>query len=76
MGEVVQSLKMVQRVVEYQEPVLNAFNKARPNRRQSSSATLESEVASSMFSAGPYSGLSGFDHENVTRTSVFSEDLR
>ncbi|CAG7881794.1 unnamed protein product [Brassica rapa] len=54
MGEVVQSLKMVQRVVEYQEP---------------------SEVSSSMFSSGPYSGLSAFDHENITRTNVFSEDL-
>lgn len=74
MGEVVQSLKMVQRVVEYQEPVLNASNKARPNRRQSS-ATMESEVSSSMFSSGPYSGLSAFDHENITRTNVFSEDL-
>ncbi|KAL0712216.1 hypothetical protein Bca4012_019194 [Brassica carinata] len=74
MGEVVQSLKMVQRVVEYQEPVLNASNKARPNRRQSS-ATMESEVSSSIFSSGPYSGLSAFDHENITRTNVFSEDL-
>ncbi|CAH2072035.1 unnamed protein product, partial [Thlaspi arvense] len=71
MGEVVQSLKMVQRVVEYQDPV---SNKARPNRRQSS-ATFESEVTSSMFSSGPYSGLSAFDHENITRTTVFSEDL-
>jgi serine/threonine protein kinase len=74
MGEVVQSLKMVQRVVEYQDPVLNTSNKARPNRRQSS-ATFESEVTSSMFSSGPYSGLSAFDHENITRTTVFSEDL-
>ncbi|KAF3568805.1 hypothetical protein DY000_02010841 [Brassica cretica] len=52
MTEVVQSLKMVQRVVEYHQdknPALNASNKARPNRRHSSSATLESEATSSMY---------------------------
>lgn len=40
MGEVVQSLKMVQRVVEYQDLVINTANKVHPNRRQLS-ATFE-----------------------------------
>lgn len=73
MGEVVQSLKMVQRVTEYQDPMLNSNNK--PNLRQSST-TFESDGTSSMFSSGPYSGLSGaFDNDNISRTAVFSEDL-
>lgn len=71
MGEVVQSLKMVQRVTEYQDS-LNPSN-ARPNLRQSST-TFESET-SSIFSSGPFSGLSAFDTENLSRTAVFSEDL-
>lgn len=73
MGEVVQSLKMVQRVAEYQDTMLNSAN-ARPNLRQSST-TFESDGTSSMFSSGPYSGLSALDNENLSRTAVYSEDL-
>ncbi|KAL3717695.1 hypothetical protein ACJRO7_009175 [Eucalyptus globulus] len=73
MGEVVQSLKMVQRVTEYQDTMLNSAN-ARPNLRQSST-TFESDGTSSMFSSGPYSGLSAFDNDNLSRTAVYSEDL-
>ncbi|KAF6134623.1 hypothetical protein GIB67_022910 [Kingdonia uniflora] len=73
MGEVVQSLKMVQRITEYQDSMLNTSN-ARPNNRQSST-TYESDGTSSMFSSGPFSGLSVFDHDNISRTAVFSEDL-
>ncbi|KAI9180852.1 hypothetical protein LWI28_008718 [Acer negundo] len=73
MGEVVQSLKMVQRVTEYQDPMLASSNN-RANLRQSST-TFESDGTSSMFSSGPYSGLSAFDNDNVSRTAVFSEDL-
>ncbi|KAH7516961.1 hypothetical protein FEM48_Zijuj09G0011600 [Ziziphus jujuba var. spinosa] len=71
MGEVVQSLKMVQRVMEYQDSITS---NVRPNLRQSST-TFESDGTSSMFSSGPYSGLSAFDNDNVSRTAVFSEDL-
>lgn len=73
MGEVVQSLKMVQRIAEYQDSALTS-SAARPNHRQSST-TFESDVSSSMFSSGPYSGLSAFDNDNISRTAVFSEDL-
>ncbi|XP_056170377.1 probable serine/threonine-protein kinase PBL25 isoform X2 [Syzygium oleosum] len=73
MGEVVQSLKMVQRATEYQDTMLNSTN-ARPNLRQSST-TFESDGTSSMFSSGPYSGLSTFDNDNLSRTAVYSEDL-
>ncbi|KAJ1379616.1 Serine-threonine/tyrosine-protein kinase, catalytic domain [Sesbania bispinosa] len=73
MGEVVQSLKMVQRITEYQDSMLASSN-TRPNPRQSSS-TFEFDRTSSMFSC-PYSGLSAaFDNENISRTVVFSEDL-
>ncbi|XVF22072.1 hypothetical protein REPUB_Repub12eG0142600 [Reevesia pubescens] len=73
MGEVVQSLKMVQRVTESQDSILNVSNN-RPNQRQSST-TFESDETSSMFSSGPFSGLSAFDNENMSRTAVSSEDL-
>ncbi|KAK9281744.1 hypothetical protein L1049_004649 [Liquidambar formosana] len=73
MGEVVQSLKMVQRITEYQDSMLASSN-TRPNLRQSST-TFESDGTSSIFSSGPYSGLSTFDNDNVSRTVVFSEDL-
>ncbi|KAM1668346.1 hypothetical protein FF1_047205 [Malus domestica] len=73
MGEVVQSLKMVQRITEYQDTMLTSSN-ARPNNRESS-ITFESDVSSSMFSSGPYSGLSAFENDNVSRAAVFSEDL-
>ncbi|CAO2174168.1 unnamed protein product [Urochloa humidicola] len=72
MGEVVQSLKMVQRSVEFQESMPTP--PARPNIRQSST-TYESDGTSSMFSSGPFSGLSPFDTETIPRTAVFSEDL-
>ena len=73
MGEVVQSLKMVQRVTEYQDSMLTISNN-RPNQRQSST-TFESDETSSMFSSGPFSGLSAFENENISRTTVSSEDL-
>lgn len=72
MGEVVQSLKMVQRVTEYQDTTTTNSG-ARPNLRQSST-TFESDGTSSMFSSGPYSGLSVFEND-VSRAAVFSEDL-
>ncbi|TVU22419.1 hypothetical protein EJB05_32113 [Eragrostis curvula] len=72
MGEVVQSLKMVQRSVEFQESLPTP--PARPNIRQSST-TYESDGTSSMFSSGPFSGLSPFETETIPRTAVFSEDL-
>lgn len=72
MGEVVQSLKMVQRLSEYQDTMPTPST--RPNMKQSST-TYESDGTSSMFSSGPFSGLSGFDNENISRTAVFSEDL-
>ncbi|XP_058738378.1 receptor-like cytoplasmic kinase 185 isoform X2 [Vicia villosa] len=74
MGEVVQSLKMVQRITEYHDSVLASSN-TQTNLRQSSS-TFEFDGASSVFSSGPYSGLSAaFDNDNISRTVVFSEDL-
>ncbi|KAL7200315.1 hypothetical protein ACSBR1_032274 [Camellia fascicularis] len=73
MGEVVQSLKMVQRITEYQDAVLTSSN-TRPNLRQSST-TFESDRTSSIFSSGQYSGLSALDIDNISRTAVFSEDL-
>lgn len=74
MGEVVQSLKMVQRITEYQDSAVVNSNNV-PNLRQSST-TFESDGASSMFSSGHYSGLSVLDNENISRTAVFSEDLQ
>ncbi|XP_042517277.1 proline-rich receptor-like protein kinase PERK3 isoform X2 [Macadamia integrifolia] len=73
MGEVVQSLKMVQRITEYQDSMLTVTN-TRTNLRQSST-TFESDGTSSMFSSGPFSGLSAYDNDNISRTAVFSEDL-
>ncbi|CAJ1875062.1 unnamed protein product [Sphenostylis stenocarpa] len=73
MGEVVQSLKMVQRITEYHDSVLASSN-TRTNLRQSSS-TFEFDGTSSVFSSGPYSGLSAFENDNISRTVVFSEDL-
>lgn len=62
MGEVVQSLKMVQPVTEYQQ-------ESRPK------VAYESDGTSSMFSSGPFSGVSAFESENISRAAVFSEDL-
>ncbi|KAK4756533.1 hypothetical protein SAY87_006660 [Trapa incisa] len=74
MGEVVQSLKMVQRVTEYPDTTAQPAATTRTNVRQSST-TFESDGTSSIFSSGPYSGLSAFDNDNLSRTAVFSEDL-
>lgn len=74
MGEVVQSLKMVQRVMEYPDATVQSATNTRPNMRQSST-TFESDGTSSIFSSGPYSGFSTFDNDNLSRTAVFSEDL-
>ncbi|CAM0880722.1 unnamed protein product [Alopecurus aequalis] len=71
MGEVVQSLKMVQRSTEFQESVPTP--PARPNIR--TATAYESDGTSSMFSSGPFSGLSPFETENISRTAIFSEDL-
>lgn len=73
MGEVVQSLKMVQRVTEYQDSAVASTTA--PNLRQSST-TFESDGTSSIFSSGPYSGFSALDTDNISRTAVFSEDLQ
>lgn len=73
MGEVVQSLKMVQRVTEYQDSAVASTTA--PNLRQSST-TFESDGTSSIFSSGPYSGISALDTDNISRTAVFSEDLQ
>ncbi|KAJ4969571.1 hypothetical protein NE237_016272 [Protea cynaroides] len=73
MGEVVQSLKMVQHISEYQDSMITVTN-TRTNLRQSST-TFESDGTSSMFSSGPFSGLSTYDNDNISRTAVFSEDL-
>lgn len=70
MGEVVQSLKMVQRITEYHDSAVA------PNNLRQSSTTFESDGTSSIFSSGPYSGLSAFDTDNISRTVVFSEDLQ
>ncbi|THU47398.1 hypothetical protein C4D60_Mb09t15070 [Musa balbisiana] len=72
MGEVVQSLKMVQHVAECQDPLPTPST--HPNNKQSST-TYESDATSSMFSSGPFSGLSLFDNDNISKAAVFSEDL-
>ncbi|XP_047316647.1 serine/threonine-protein kinase PBS1-like [Impatiens glandulifera] len=76
MGEVVQSLKMVQRVTEYQESS-NAPNSIpnNNNNNKQSYTTFESDGTSSIFSSGHYSALSGFENDNLPRPAVFSEDL-
>ncbi|XP_042063754.1 proline-rich receptor-like protein kinase PERK3 [Salvia splendens] len=73
MGEVVQSLKMVQRVTEYQDSA--AASTTAPNLRQSLT-TYESDGTSSIFSSGPYSGFSALDTDHINKTAVFSEDLQ
>eukprot|EP00249_Psilotum_nudum_P011922 c23468_g1_i2 orf=1059-3686(+) len=87
MGEVVQSLKMVQKTVEYPTSgeregsadtvmVTSISNRSLTtswqNTRQTST-TLESDGSSSIFSSGPLSGLILLDDN--TRTAIFSEDL-
>ncbi|GAB2282189.1 hypothetical protein Dimus_016740 [Dionaea muscipula] len=72
MGEVVQSLKMVQDGSEYQDhPMPN--NMQLNQLRQS--LTFDSDGTSSMFSSGHYSGLVSHENDSVSRTVVFSEDL-
>ncbi|CAI8603698.1 unnamed protein product [Vicia faba] len=73
MGEVVQSLKMVQHIIENHDHAVPSSN-TRPNLRQYSTA-YDSDGTSSLFSSGPHSGLSAFDYESISRTAVFSEDL-
>lgn len=89
MGEVVQSLKMVQQSSEYPksgernastEAVMvttmsnRSFTTSFQNARQAS-ATFESDGSSSVFSSGPFSGLIGLENDALSRTAVFSEDL-
>ncbi|KAL6532207.1 hypothetical protein OROGR_014177 [Orobanche gracilis] len=74
MGEVVQSLKMVQRITEYHDPVVPS-NTA-PNNLRQSSTTFGSDGTSSIFSSGAYSGLGAFDNDSISRTILFSEDLQ
>ncbi|PNY15829.1 receptor-like serine/threonine-protein kinase ALE2-like protein [Trifolium pratense] len=69
MGEVVQSLKMVQRITENHDPALRT-SITRPNMRQSST-TYDSDGTSSMCSSGPHSGLSAFDYDNISSLSAF-----
>eukprot|EP01018_Ginkgo_biloba_P008837 Gb_01428 [translate_table: standard] len=87
MGEVVQSLKMVQRTSEYHQSgerdgftdtLTNSNRPHTPSGRniRPSSTTFESDGSSSIFSSGPFSGLSGIDNDNLSRTAVFSEDLQ
>lgn len=71
-GEVVQSLKMVQRAMEYHDSAVTTH--PGPNLRQSST-TFESDGTSSIFSSGPHSGYSAFDNDNIVRRAVLSEDL-
>jgi hypothetical protein len=73
MGEVVQSLKMVQRITENHDPALRT-SITKLNMRRSSTA-YDSDGSSSMCSSGPHSGLSAFDYDNISRTAVFFEDL-
>ncbi|KAK9018438.1 hypothetical protein V6N11_001414 [Hibiscus sabdariffa] len=63
----------IRRVTEYQDSV-STVSHNRPNQRQSST-TFESDETSSMFSSGPFSGLSAFENDNISRTAVSSEDL-
>ncbi|XP_057856008.1 receptor-like serine/threonine-protein kinase ALE2 isoform X3 [Cryptomeria japonica] len=87
MGEVVQSLKMVQHTGEshqtgerdgFADTLKNSNNPHTSSGRNARlvSTTFESDVSSSIFSSGPFSGLSGIDNDNISRTAVFSEDLQ
>ncbi|XP_078435708.1 protein kinase superfamily protein isoform X2 [Wolffia australiana] len=74
MGEVVQSLKMVQRIDPLPPPPPRnvSASTAAPNTRQ---PAYPSDCTSSMFSSGPFSGLSTLDHDVLSRAGVVSEDL-
>uniref|UniRef100_A0A0C9S9I1 TSA: Wollemia nobilis Ref_Wollemi_Transcript_781_3450 transcribed RNA sequence n=1 Tax=Wollemia nobilis TaxID=56998 RepID=A0A0C9S9I1_9CONI len=81
MGEVVQSLKMVQRTNEYHQSGSTLTDSSHPqtssgHNTKHVSTTFESDVSSSIFSSGAFSGLSGIDNDNLSRTAVFSEDLQ
>lgn len=90
MGEVVQSLKMLQRQSEYMtsgertvstDDILpsvvpsRSFVASIQNAHQhTSAAAFESDGSSSIFSSGPFSGVA-LDNETFSRSAVFSEDL-
>ncbi|KAI5078479.1 hypothetical protein GOP47_0006150 [Adiantum capillus-veneris] len=88
MGEVVQSLRMLQTQSEYTTsgerrfstdilpPLVpsRSFVASIQNAHQQTSAPLESDGSSSVFSSGPFSGFA-FDNEVFSRSAVFSEDL-
>lgn len=89
MGEVVQSLRMLQRQSEYMtsgERTLStddilpsvvpsrSFVASIQNAHQHTSAAFESDGSSSIFSSGPFSGVA-LDNETFSRSAVFSEDL-
>lgn len=89
MGEVVQSLKMLQRQSEYTtmsgertastDDILPCVLPSRSfvasiQNTQQTSAVFESDGSSSVFSSGPFSGLA-LDNDTFSRSAVFSEDL-
>ncbi|MCO5597357.1 hypothetical protein L7F22_051433 [Adiantum nelumboides] len=88
MGEVVQSLRMLQTQSEYTTSGERRFStdilpSVLPNRsfvasiqnsHQHTPAAFESDGSSSIFSSGPFSGFA-FDNEVFSRSAVFSEDL-
>lgn len=88
MGEVVQSLKLVQRSTNEMDKEVGlvdtptsasisnrSFTVSWQNTRPTST-TFESDGSSSFFSSGPISGLVGLDGDNLSRTTVISEDLQ
>ncbi|KAG6541942.1 hypothetical protein Mapa_016667 [Marchantia paleacea] len=88
MGEVVQSLKLVQRSTNEMDKEVGlvdtptsasisnrSFTVSWQNTRPTST-TFESDGSSSIFSSGPISGLVGLDGDNLSRTTVISEDLQ
>ncbi|KAL3683194.1 hypothetical protein R1sor_001216 [Riccia sorocarpa] len=87
MGEVVQSLKPVQRSTNEmeREALVDTPTSASMSNRsftvswqntRPTSTTFESDGSSSIFSSGPISGLVGLDGEDLSRTTVISEDLQ
>ncbi|CAM6094498.1 unnamed protein product [Calypogeia fissa] len=86
MGEVVQSLKLVQRSrSEFDSRDERTPTSASASQRsftvswqntRPTSTTFESDDSSTMFSSGPVSGLVGVEGENLSRTTVISEDLQ
>eukprot|EP00250_Pteridium_aquilinum_P010364 c19333_g1_i1 orf=868-3342(+) len=89
MGEVVQSLRLLQKQSEYTTSgertvsMDDIFPSVAPSRsfvasiqnaHQHTLAAFESDGSSSIFSSGPFSGLA-LDNETFSRSAVFSEDL-